>query len=168
MAGPPDRLLQVRLRPDGSLNVRADGRLDPSDYRLFVPEFERLVCGGGRRKMLTELGPRFAGWTLLGLFEDLRFDLRFRRYFGPTAIVGHRLWQRVGTALLKPFYRAQMRYFDASERAEAERWLRSSSCVSPAGQARRLCSMKRLRLSTRMSVELPTFTNSICPQPISS
>ena len=119
--------IEARLREDGIVHVRVDGKLTPAEYRSFIPAFDAIVRGGARRKMLTELAPDFGGWTLRGLIADLRFDFRYRRYFGPTAILGYRRWQRVGTAALAPFYSVAVRFFPADKREEAEDWLAATS-----------------------------------------
>jgi len=39
------------------------------------------------------------------------------------AIVGDRAWQEWGTRLSKPFFKAEMRYFERDKAADARAWL---------------------------------------------
>ena len=74
--------------------------------------------------MFIELGPGFH-WSFGGLLRDLRFDARYRRHFGPTAVVGHTWWQHWGALLLDPFYQVPLRFFPESAKNEAMIWLLS-------------------------------------------
>lgn len=69
--------LTVTRRPDGILHVKTSGKLTPAEYEKFVPSYDALVKDRpGRHPMLTELHPSFSGWTIAGLWADLKFDVR--------------------------------------------------------------------------------------------
>jgi hypothetical protein len=89
--------------PRGFIHVRAGGRLDAELYPAFIPRYEALVRElGAPAPMLIELDSSFSGWTPRGLMADLRFDAAHRRFFGNTALIGHKRWQRWGARLINP------------------------------------------------------------------
>lgn len=77
--------------------------------------------------MLIELSPDFAGWDISGLWRELKFDVRHQNQFGRIAIVGDKKWEEWGTSLSDPFFRSEMRFFEPSQRAEAEAWARGKT-----------------------------------------
>ena len=117
-------MLSIEDSDTSYLHIIADGELDSSGYEDFVPAFESHV----RSKvppvpMLVELGPRFSGWSLAGLWEELKFDVEHAEVFGPIAIVGDKRWEKWGTELSNPFFSAEMRFFESARKQQAERWL---------------------------------------------
>lgn len=111
---------------NGLIRIRAAGKLEEEDYDRFVPEFERIAdCAPGTVAMVIELAPDFGGWDLGGLWRDLKFDLRHKESFGRIAIVGDRKWEEWVTWVIDPLFRAEMQFFDPSERQVAETWART-------------------------------------------
>ena len=109
----------------GYLHITVDGELQPSDYADFVPAFEQLVRSMSPPvAMLLELGSQFSGWSLAGLWEELKFDVEHAEVFGPMAIVGDKRWEQWGTELSNPFFSAEMRFFQLNQRQQAEQWLK--------------------------------------------
>lgn len=98
------------------------GRLARVDYDRFVPEFERIARAQGPLRLLIELDD-FRGWDLPALWEELKFDTTHQNDMGRVAIIGDRAWQEWGTGLSKPFFKAEMRYFERDKAADARAWL---------------------------------------------
>jgi len=116
-------MLTIERRADGVLHIVADGQLTAEDFDGFVPRFDALA-GDGPNAMLVELGPNFSGWSLGGLWNDLKFDFRHRRQFGRIAVLGDKPWQKRVTEVSNPLFSSDMRFFELSQRDEAEQWLR--------------------------------------------
>ena len=116
-------MLTIERGADGVLHIVADGQLTTEDFDGFIPRFDTLA-GEGPTPMLVELGPRFSGWSLGGLWNDLKFDLKHRRQFGRIAVLGDKAWQKRMTEVSNPVFPAEMRFFQLSQRYEAEQWLR--------------------------------------------
>lgn len=114
-------MLTIDRGGDGILRIFADGKLAPDDYASFVPPFEHLAADAP--PILIELGPDFAGWTLAGLREEIRFDATHLKNFGPIAIVGDKAWERWGTELSNLLFPGEIRFFDPGGRDEAVTWL---------------------------------------------
>lgn len=90
-----------------------------------MPCFEQLARSSN--PILIELGPGFTGWTLGGLWRDLKFDAEHAKQFGRMAILGDRKWEKWGTEASDPFFPGEMHFFDKSQRGEAEAWLHQST-----------------------------------------
>ena len=114
-------MLTVERRPDGVLHIAADGQLTTEDYAEFVPRFERLAHPSN--PILIELGPNFTGWSLGGLWRDLKFDAAHLRQFGRMAVLGDKRWEKWGTQASDLMFPGEMRFFNAADRREAEEWL---------------------------------------------
>lgn len=115
-------MLTMETDDSGVVLIKASGRLSKADYERFVPEFERTVRARGPVRMLIELDD-FHGWNLPGLWQELKFDTTHQNDMGRVAIVGDRGWQEWGTRLSKPFFKAEIRYFNRDQAAAARAWL---------------------------------------------
>ncbi len=104
------------------LVLKLSGKLDKDDYQTFVPHVEKLIRQHGKIRMLVELHD-FHGWTAGGLWEDIKFDLHHFSDIERLAIVGDKRWEHGMAVFCKPFTTADIRYFDASELAEARHWI---------------------------------------------
>lgn len=109
---------------DGVLHIVAGGKLKASDYDRFKPFFERIAAQEGAVPMLIELAPDFSGWDVGGLWQDLKFDVKHKDWFGRIAILGDKKWEEWGTKLSDPiFASAEMHFFAPEERNDAENWV---------------------------------------------
>ena len=116
-------MLTIDRRADGVLHIVADGQLTTEDFDGFIPRFDALA-GEGPTPLVVELGPNFSGWSLGGLWSDLKFDFKHRRQFGRIAVLGDKPWQKRMTEVSNPVCPGEMRFFEGSQRDEAEHWLR--------------------------------------------
>ena len=111
---------------NGLLWIRAGGRLEDEDYNRFVPQFERIAeREAGTVPMVIELAPDFSGWDLGGRWRDLKFDVRHKDCFGRIAIIGDSKWEEWGTEMSSSLFRAEMKFFQPSQRSHAESWVRT-------------------------------------------
>lgn len=104
------------------LEIEIAGKLDRSDYDVFVPRVEQLIERHGKIRMLVTLND-FHGWTAGALWDDVKFDARHFNDIERLAIVGEKKWEQAMAAFCKPFTTATVRYFDAADVATARHWL---------------------------------------------
>jgi ubiquinone/menaquinone biosynthesis C-methylase UbiE len=104
------------------LEVHVSGKLTLTDYRRFVPEFERLAQEHGEICILFEMD-NFHGWNAAALWADIKFDLKHFAAIERLAIVGDRRWQKWMSEFCRPFTTAEIRYFKSSAASEARAWL---------------------------------------------
>jgi hypothetical protein len=104
------------------LEVRVSGKMTASDYKQFVPEFERLVKAYGRLRVLVDFHD-FHGWTPSGFWEDIKFDARYFADIERLAIIGETGWQKGMAWFCEPFTKARIRYFTPDQADAARQWL---------------------------------------------
>jgi len=104
------------------LILNLNGKLAKEDYAHFTPEVERAVKANGKVRMLVRLHD-FHGWTMGGLWEDVKFDMKHFSDVERLAMIGDRRWEAGMAAFCKPFTAAKIRYFDLSKADEANEWI---------------------------------------------
>jgi hypothetical protein len=118
--------MTVELREeDGGkvLKVLLSGKLHADDYRRFGGDVDRLIQQHGKLRILVQMHD-FHGWDLGALWQDIKFDFKHFRDIERLALVGESRWQQGMASFCKPFTSAHVRYFDESQAAAAETWLR--------------------------------------------
>jgi hypothetical protein len=104
------------------LEIQVGGKLAHQDYEQLVPEFERLVKGHGKIRVLFEMKD-FHGWEGAALWDDIKFNLKHFSDIERLAMVGDKKWEKGMSVFCKPFTTAKIRYFDRSAITEARAWL---------------------------------------------
>lgn len=102
--------------------VRVIGKFSKDNYKLFVPEIERLVKQFGKIRILLEMHD-FHGWEAGALWEDIKFDAKHFADIERLAMVGDKKWQKGMSVFCKPFTTAEIRYFDLADAEEARKWI---------------------------------------------
>ena len=105
------------------LTVKISGKLAKEDYEHFVPKVEELIKQDGKIRILLEMHD-FHGWEMSALWEDIKFDIKHFRDIERLAMVGESKWEKGMAAFCKPFTTATIKYFDGSQTAEAETWIK--------------------------------------------
>jgi len=108
------------------LAFRLSGRLTAADYDAFVPRVDAVLARGEGQRLLAILDD-FHGWEPGAAWEDLKFGIRHYADFERIALVGDRRWEEWMAILCRPFTRAEVRYFDASDLDSAWGWAREGT-----------------------------------------
>jgi hypothetical protein len=103
------------------IGFRLTGKLHDEDYKSFVPAVD-AVATQGRVRLLAQFED-FHGWDMHAAWEDFKFGMKHYRDFERIAMVGDHKWEAWLATLCKPFTRAKVRYFDASEVEAAWTWI---------------------------------------------
>jgi len=103
------------------LSMRLSGKLTKEDYECFVPEIERMMKVHDKVRVLVELVD-FHVWTAAAAWEDTKFGMRHFSDIERMAIVGEGAWEKGMALLVKPFTKAKVKYFDATQMAAAKTW----------------------------------------------
>lgn len=98
-------------------------RLEKEDYEALVPQLEKIMESNNKIRILIELID-FKGWTAGALWEDTKFSATHFNDIERLAVVGDKGWEKTITTFIKPFTGASVRYFDVSEKDEAQQWIR--------------------------------------------
>jgi hypothetical protein len=97
------------------------GKLDATDYELFVPELDQLIKEHGKINLLVEL-IEFHGWTLSAAWEDTKFGIKHFNDINRMAIVGDKAWEKGMAFFAKAFTTADVKYFNNTDRDQALKW----------------------------------------------
>ena len=104
------------------VGFRLSGKLHDEDYKTFVPVMDAAVAAEGKVRLFAKFED-FHGWDLHAAWDDFRFGLRHYKDIDRIAMVGDRKWEKWMATLCKPFTKAKVRYFDASEVNAAWNWI---------------------------------------------
>jgi hypothetical protein len=118
-----DSAISVQSRDGGKiLFVTVTGKIVAEDYDYFVPYLEERIDEHDKVSILVELVD-FHGWTAGAMWEDTKFASKHFADIERLAIVGDSRWEKGLAVFCRPFTAADVRYFDESDRAEADRWI---------------------------------------------
>lgn len=115
-------MLSVTQTTEDLVIVDAAGKLTAADYDAFSDEMRELARQDDHMRVLIRLSD-FHGWEPKALWEDVKFDARFRDAFERIAVVGDHDWEEWMTRLSQPFVSADVRFFDKNEAPGAVGWL---------------------------------------------
>jgi SpoIIAA-like len=104
------------------LGFKLSGTLHDEDYKKFVPAIDAAVAKNGKARILAWFHD-FHGWDLKALWDDIKFSTTHCTEIERIALVGDRKWEEWMAKVCKPFTKATIRYFDASQVAAAWAWL---------------------------------------------
>lgn len=105
------------------ISVQLSGKLTKEDYEQFVPRVDAAIKENGKVRIVVQMH-EFHGWELGALWEDIKFDTKHFADIERLALIGESKWEAGMAAFCKPFTTASIRYFDKSQSAEAEAWIR--------------------------------------------
>jgi hypothetical protein len=115
--------IALESRADGkAVFVTLTGKLAKEDYEYFVPHIDKRIEEHGTIDMLVELVD-FHGWTAGAAWQDTKFAGKHFADIERLAIIGDSKWEEGLAVFCKPFTRAEVRYFDRSDRSDAEAWV---------------------------------------------
>ncbi len=103
-------------------HVKTTGKLTKESYQEFAPLLDEQIKTNGKLRLLFEMHD-FHGWTIGGMWEDMKFDIQHWRDIEKLAIVGESNWEKGMASICKPFTSAKIKYFDHSVLDEAKSWI---------------------------------------------
>lgn len=110
------------LRNEGNfVALKLSGKLHDEDYKQFVPVIQ-AAAEKGKLHLLVEMQD-FHGWDPQALWDDIQLDKTLGDKIERLAMVGDKQWQAWMAKICKPFTRAQIQYFDASDAQNAWAWV---------------------------------------------
>ncbi len=108
-----------------TLEVHVIGKVARSDYKRFVPKYERLVKRHGKINVLLDMN-NFHGGDTRALWDDIKRDYRHFADMKRVAMVGDRTWEKEIGFFRWPFTTAAIRFFDRDKMDAARAWLKSA------------------------------------------
>ncbi|MCP4630556.1 MAG: STAS/SEC14 domain-containing protein [bacterium] len=105
------------------VGIEVSGKLTHDDYKSLVPEMEKKIAASGALRALFDM-ENFSGVQPRAAWDDFKFWLKHSMDVERVAIVGNKHWEEWATKMGAHFIKAEVRYFDASEKETAWQWLR--------------------------------------------
>ena len=68
-----------------------------------------------------------AGWDVSALWDDLKFDYKHFSDVQRVAVVGEGAWDRILSALSRPFTAGEVKFFNENELQGARQWVGAAS-----------------------------------------
>ena len=109
--------------PDGVIGLQATGEISADDYKnVLVPAIDRALKGGGKVRLVYELGPDYEGFEAGGVWQDLRLGTSHFASFERVALVTDVDWIRRATKAFGFLMPGEIKDFGLGDRADAARW----------------------------------------------
>ena len=108
--------------PAHTVGFTLSGKLHDADYQQFVPLVDAEIAREGKVNVLAQFHD-FQGWDAKALWDDIKFSTTHCTKIERIALVGDKKWMEWMSKVCKPFTRATVRYFDASQVEAAKQWL---------------------------------------------
>jgi len=114
------------LRERGILTLEPEGPLQAADFSTLAGVVDPYIEQHGELKGLLISAPAFPGWDdFAALLSHLRFVRDHHRRIRRVAVVSDSAFLSVAPKIAKHFVSAEIRTFDAADRAAALAWLES-------------------------------------------
>lgn len=113
---------QLQTRSPKILAFNLSGKLHDQDYKTFVPVVDAAIAAHGKIRMFARFED-FQGWDVRAAWDDFVFGVQHYADADRIAMVGDRTWEAWMAKLCRPFTKASVKYFDASESEAAWQWL---------------------------------------------
>ena len=107
------------------LVVKLIGAMDENDLRESIQLVDRKVEEMDDLRLLLDLRRQAPPADFQTAWLELKLVTTHSDQVGKVAVVGSLDWQKLATALVRPFTRAEERIFEADEVDEALEWLRT-------------------------------------------
>jgi hypothetical protein len=116
------------LRERGILLLKPDGALRAEDFTALAGTVDPYLEQHGELKGLMIEAPSFPGWdSFAALLSHLRFVRDHHRRIRRVAVVSDSTFLTVAPKIASHFVSAQLRTFDAADRAAAIAWIEAES-----------------------------------------
>jgi hypothetical protein len=117
------------------VELTVDGKIDRASLDRVISQIDASIQRHGQLRVLEEVRS-FRGMSPSAWWTDVKWGFGHMRCFTRAAVVSDKRWVRawvsVARRLFKPFIRAEMRCFPASQLEAARQWLGEE----PAGAGR--------------------------------
>lgn len=102
--------------------MRAEGKIEKSDYDRIVPIMEELVKKHDKLDAYVEV-KELDKITARALWEEIKADVRFFNNIKKVAVVGDASWKEVLTKAVDILPNIDTKYFDFDQKEKAQQWI---------------------------------------------
>jgi hypothetical protein len=116
-------LVTIDGAPAGVIALEAVGQVSAEDYKTVLsPAIEAATKAGEEIRLVFELGPRFEGYSISGVWQDAKLGLGGLTRWHRCAIVSNRDWIRHATHAFGVFMPGEVEVFDVDHLPDALTW----------------------------------------------
>ncbi|AVR46559.1 STAS/SEC14 domain-containing protein [Christiangramia fulva] len=102
--------------------VKITGTINEKDVQKIHPLIHNIRNKGLKVRWYLEL-ENFTGYTLSGLWEDLKVDAAHSKEYGKMVMVGDKKWQELATGATEFFTSSEVRFFEPRLKEQAKQWI---------------------------------------------
>lgn len=99
------------------------GKVTSSDYDPVLDDLTRRLDDRETLDLYVEIND-ISGWEPSALLKDAKFDIKHANHFRRIAMVGDSKWEEMMTKAIKPFTKAEVRFFPEHQSDQALAWVR--------------------------------------------
>ncbi len=103
--------------------VTVSEKLTDADYTDLTASWEKMIATHGNMRLVFEM-ENFHGWEPVAAWDDLKFSVTHAQQIERVAMIGDKKWEQWVSKFGSLLTKAQVKYFNLSERSEAEQWIR--------------------------------------------
>ncbi len=104
------------------VHINASGTLTKEDYKQLLPQLESLLQQHETVRFYIDL-EGLSSFEMGALWEDIKFDSKYKNQYGKTAIVGNKKWEEWGTKISSLLFDAEIRFFYTDKSTQAWEWV---------------------------------------------
>lgn len=118
-------MVRIEREKNGNMiKTLVSDKLTKEDYDKMLPALQQTVNEWDSVRWYFEMKD-FGGWEPVAALKDLKFSIEHAEEMSKIAMVGSKKWQEWLTKAMKPFTAANVRFFELSQREEAQEWIKS-------------------------------------------
>ena len=102
--------------------LKASGKLTHADYQNLTPLLESQIAESGPLSALMDIED-FDGMELRAAWDDFVLGITHMGDIKRIALVGDRKWEEIGARVADRLIKAEIRFFDVSQRDAAWDWI---------------------------------------------
>lgn len=105
------------------IEIEVNGKVSKNDIEGFEAYVESRMADGRNLNLLMELH-NLDGYTVKGLMEGFKFDMKHWNEFHKIAVISEKQWLEFSTKLSSLLPKMTMKHFKSGEKDAAIEWLR--------------------------------------------
>ena len=116
---------ELNVKEGKIIYSRVSGTLTKEDIKKLHPFVHSILEKGMKVRWYFEM-TNFEGWDLEGFWEDVKMDASHANDYEKIAMVGDKKWEDLLSKSMKPFTRAEVKFFDLNNKEIAWQWIRKN------------------------------------------
>jgi len=112
----------INTEKDNLISAEISGKISKSDVEKIHPLIHYIIKKGKKVDFYFEMED-FTGYTIKGVWEDIKVDSAHLSDYGKMAFVGEKKWQEFAAKVTDFFTSSDVKYFDIKDKERAKNWI---------------------------------------------